>query len=92
MNADGSETKKLTDGEFLDAWPAWRPDGKQIAFASNRSGNYDIWLMNADGSGLVNLTDNAAQDTSPVWHPEGKKLAFVSTRHGGSDIYVIDVK
>jgi TolB protein len=84
--------KKLTDGEFLDAWPTWRPDGKQIAFASNRSGNSDIWLMNANGSGLVNLTNNEAQDTSPAWSPDGKNLAFVSTRDGGSDIYVIEVK
>jgi len=92
MNADGTGVKKLTDGEFLDAWPAWRPGGKYIAFASNRSGNSDIWLMTADGKELVNLTDHKAQDTSPAWHPDGKKLAFVSTRDGGSDIYVIDVK
>jgi TolB protein len=59
---------------------------------SNRTGNYDIWLMTADGKELVNLTDNKAQDTSPAWHPDGKKLAFVSTRSGGSDIYVLEVK
>ena len=92
MGADGADVKKLTDGEFLDAWPAWRPDGKQIAFASNRSGNYDIWLMTSDGKELTNLTDHKAQDTSPAWSSDGKKLAFVSTRDGGSDIYVLDVK
>ena len=92
LDADGSAAKKLTGGEFLDAWPAWRPGGKQIAFVSNRSGNYDVWLMNADGSNLVNLTDHAAQDASPAWSPDGKKLAFVTTRHGGSDISTIDVK
>jgi TolB protein len=92
MSADGSNVTKLTDGEFLDAWPAWRPDGKRSAVVSNRSGNYDIWLMNADGKELVNVTDHKAQDTSPAWHPEGKKLAFVSTRAGGSDIFVIEVK
>ena len=92
MNAEGGELKKLTDGEFLDAWPAWRPEGTKIAFVSNRLGNYDLWLMDPDGKNLTNLTNNPAQDTSPAWHPEGKKLAFISTRHGGSDIYVIDVK
>jgi TolB protein len=92
MNADGSAAKKLTDGEFLDAWPAWRPDGQQIAFVSNRSGNYDVWLMTASGTGLVNLTNNKAQDTSPAWSADGKTLAFISTRAGGSDIYLLNVK
>ena len=71
---------------------AWRPDGKKIAFVSNRSGNYDIWMINVDGSRLENLTDNPAQDTSPAWLPGGKELAFVSTRDGGSDIYTIELK
>ena len=72
--------------------PAFSPDGKELAFVSNRAGNYDVWLMTAGGKDLVNLTDNKAQDTSPARHPDGKKLAFVSTRSGGSDVYVVEVK
>ena len=76
----------------MAAWPAWRPGGEQIAFVSNRTGNYDLWLAKTDGTGLVNLTANNAQDTSPAWSPDGKKLAFISTRDGGSDVYILDVK
>ncbi len=92
MNADGSNVQRITDGDGIDSWPVWSPDGKRIAFVSNRTGNYEIYLMNADGSTIKNLTNNAAQDTSPTWSPDGKKIAFVSTRDGGSDIYVMEVK
>jgi len=92
MNADGTGTTKLTDGDGLDAHPAWSPDGKRIAFVSHRTGNNDIWLTNADGTGLRNLTAHPSQDTSPAWSPDGRRIAFVSTRHGGSDVYVLTVE
>ena len=62
MNADGSNVRRLTKHRALDYWPAWSPDGKRIAFTSNRDGNYEIYVMNADGSGLRNLTRHRAQD------------------------------
>ena len=49
--------------------PAWSPDGRQIAFYSERDGNWEIYLMNADGSGLTRLTDNPANDWFPSWAP-----------------------
>ncbi|NIM52761.1 MAG: hypothetical protein GTO22_26535, partial [Gemmatimonadales bacterium] len=45
-----------------DREPAWSPDGTRIAFASNRDGNYEIYVMDADGSNPVRLTDNPAGD------------------------------
>jgi len=84
--------KRVTDGDAIDSWPMWSPDGKKIAFTTNRDGNYEIYLMNNDGTGLTNLSKHAAQDTSPTWSPDGKKIAFVSTRDGGSDVYVMEVK
>jgi Tol biopolymer transport system component len=49
--------------------PSWSPDGRRIAFASDRDGNREIYVMNADGSGQINLTNNPADDWGSSWSP-----------------------
>ena len=70
--------------------PAWSPDGRKIAFASERDGNSEIDLMNADGSGQWNLTRNLAYDGDPAWSPGGQKITFVSNRDGRYEVYVMN--
>ncbi len=70
--------------------PAWSPNGKRIAFASNRDGNSEIYVMNADGSDAQRLTNHKAEDLFPAWSSEGNKIAFVSNRDGNYQIYVMD--
>ncbi len=62
----------------------------QIAFASDRDGDWEIYLMNADGSGVTQLTDNPAVDGNPAWSPDGTRIAFTSDRDGNSEIYVMN--
>ena len=63
----------------------------KIAFASNRDGNSEIYIMNPDGSEQVNLTRHRAHDFSPAWSPTGKQILFASERGGKTtDIYVMD--
>ena len=62
----------------------------QIAFSSNREGNYEIYVMNADGGNQQRLTNNPHADWSPSWSPDGKRIAFSSDRDGASEIYVMD--
>ena len=66
------------------------PTTAKIAFASNRDGNWDIYIMNPDGSQQKQLTQNSARDHSPVWSPDGEQILFVSDRGGLSDLYVMD--
>ena len=69
MNADGSAQTRLTDNDATDVSPSWSPDGSRIAFASDRDGNPEIYVMNADGSGQTSLTNNLADDVYPSWSP-----------------------
>lgn len=83
----------LTNNHAKDEYPSWSPDGKMIAFDSERDGNPEIYVMNADGSGQTNISNNpGARDSNPVWSPDGKKIAFSSERDGNYDIYVINTE
>ena len=71
--------------------PALAPaaNGK-IAFASNRDGDYEIYVTAVDGNGLAKLTNNTADDFDPAWSPDGTKIAFVSNRDGNYEIYLMN--
>jgi Tol biopolymer transport system component len=57
--------------------PSYSPDGKKIAFASNRSGTLEIYTINADGTGTFQVThNNTANDRHPSYSPDGKKIAY----------------
>ena len=63
----------------------------QIAFASTRDRNSEIYVMDADGHNQVRLTHHPAIDIQPSWSPNGRKIAFVSNRNGGNfQIYLMD--
>lgn len=81
---------QLTDGEANSWRPTWSPDGRWIAFTSDRSGNRDLWLMRPDGTSLRQLTTHPAHDRNPVWSPDGKRLAFSSNRTGHYEVWAID--
>jgi Tol biopolymer transport system component len=69
MDADGSNLVQLTDNDAEDFFPAWSPDGTQIAFTSSRDGNLEIYVMGTDGSDPVNITNHPAADERPTWSP-----------------------
>ena len=67
--------------------PSWSPDGTRIAVASNRDGDWEIYVVYANGSGEQRLTVNPAMDWKPVWSPDGTKIAFQTNRDGNNEIY-----
>jgi TolB protein len=91
VNGAGNAVR-LTDGKANDGWPTWSPDGRRIAFESDRGGNWDIWIINVDGSGLTNLTRSPEVERFPAWSPDGKRLAFTSDRSGNWDVWGLNVE
>jgi dipeptidyl aminopeptidase/acylaminoacyl peptidase len=74
-----------------DWFPRWSPDGKAIAFISQRGGWDQVWLINADGGGLRQLTPQDNDFTDLAWSPDGSKLACTINRDGKFDLCLIDV-
>ena len=73
LGIDGGKAVRLTSGQAFDAQPTWSPDGKTIAYISDRNGSDNIWLMDADGSHQRILTrEEQRQFVSPTWTPDGK--------------------
>jgi Tol biopolymer transport system component len=74
-----------------DIRPTWSPDGNFLAWASDRSGNREIWAIDLsvpEEAVPVQITLNAANDTAPAWSPDGETIAFTSDRSGNFDIWL----
>ena len=88
-NADGSDQQRLTFNGAVESDPAWSPNGQQIAYASNLTGNSDIWVMNVGDNSAYPLTNNPANDLYPDWSPNGANVVFVSERDNTRELYVV---
>ena len=80
MHPDGSGLKQVTFGHGDDREPRVSPDGKTIAFDSDRAfeGSYDIWTVDVASGALLRVTSDPADEYEPNWSPDGKGLVFVS--------------
>jgi Tol biopolymer transport system component len=75
--------RQFTYGAGLQQDPAWSPDGKRIAFASDRLGSLDIWVQGLGDAEPVRVTSSPSRDWQPNWSPDGRSLVFRSDRDGG---------
>src|SRR3954469_11620043 len=87
VGASGGAPAQITSGDdWNDSDPQWSPDGRTIAFVSDRSGkafdmghNTDVWTIDANGGALIRISDHPSGDNSPRWSPDGKTIAFLSS-------------
>lgn len=77
--------KPLTSGNSVNTEPSWSPDGKRIAFTSNREGLTKIFVMERDGSNVHRVTKDDRIESAPSWSPDGKSLAFYSRDISGGN-------
>ena len=75
---------QVTDEPGQEVYPSLSPDGRSLVYASQASGNWDIYFQRVGGKTALNLTkDSAAHDTQPAFSPDGERIAFRSERGGG---------
>ena len=90
-SAEGESQRRLTNDPARDRGPAWSPDGRRIAFFSDRSGSYEIWTINPDGTALTLLTNTpGANRSTPIWSPDGSRMLYIQRRGASWDTYIID--
>jgi Tol biopolymer transport system component len=78
-NPDGSGMVNLSNSASIDdAHPSWSPDGRKVAFASNRASSrrYQVFVVNVDGTGITSLTPDQEGASTPLWSPEGSRIAY----------------
>ena len=76
VSAQGGTARQLTTQASYECNPIWSPDGKQIAFASDRDGNFDIYIMSVHGGSAKKLTKNSVSELPSAFTPDGKYVVF----------------
>jgi Tol biopolymer transport system component len=87
----GAPAQRLTTESSDEAQPSFSPDGRRIAFRSNRDGNYEIFLMNAEGTGQTQLTQTPSNRfaAQPSWAPDGRHIVYRANPADNPELYSV---
>lgn len=93
QSVDGVAVTQLTSGRSADIQPCFSPDGRRVAFASDRSGNWDIWVTGIDDRTPIQITDSQDSELHPSWSPGGDRLAYCRHNHttGQWELWIADL-
>lgn len=93
MQSDGTGRRLIIDDIYRDEQPAFSPDGKMIAYVSERNGLQELWVMTAEGDGRRQLTTSTGWKHSPTWSPDGTRIAYIVSpqRNGKGDVWMFDL-
>ena len=76
QRTNGQSVTQISGGLADDAYPAFSPDGKTIAFCSNRTGSWQVYVMDTDGRNVVQVTNGLGQNIKPSFSPDGRRLVY----------------
>ena len=74
VDSKGGKALQITTNAAYDGDPVWSPDGKQIAFSTDRNGNFDVYLVAAEGGVAQRVTTNSATEIPLAFSPDGKEI------------------
>lgn len=94
QRVDGTAVTQLTSDGADDAYPAFSPDGKQVAFSSTRTGAWQIYVMDLDGRNVTQVTSGTAQSIHPSFSPDGSRLVYctLGSRSGQWELWTVNLK
>lgn len=78
VDSEGGQASQITSNRSYDYSPIWSPDGKSVAFASDRYGNFDIYIISAEGGRPSRITTHSSKDTPWTFTPDGKRIIYSS--------------
>jgi len=101
VDSDGKNLRKLTSDLYGDLQPSWSPDGKRIAFATDRNAPTDItrlrfakWqiaLIDPETGAIEEVPNQAGLNLNPTWAPDGRSIAYISDRTGVANVFLYDL-
>lgn len=88
---DSRVVTQLTQDPADDVTPTLSPDGKRVAFASNRGGNWDLFVMPVQGGRALRLTSEPSDELMPSWSPDGKKIVYNRVNGGKHEMWLLNL-
>jgi Tol biopolymer transport system component len=74
MSISGGDARPLTEGRSWNLSPRYSPDGSRLAFTSDRTGNFDVWVLERQSGKLTNISNSSQNVFRPSWAPDGRRL------------------
>ena len=89
LDMESKQFHEIASDKILFSRLTWSPNGKEIAFVSDRSGKPELWIMDRDGKETRPITHDGAEKKHPDWSPDGKWIVFASKRAGNFNLWLI---